>query len=113
MIHRRRGRLHPGQRPAGEQLAGTIGAQLEQLERSLGAMEWTREALQRATVNVVCAVEDRDRVQSWVDALDSREWFRVRTSCFLAPGRALYWQPDGVLAPRTPTLLAVRLPRSS
>lgn len=81
---------------------------LAPLELSAAERQQLRED---ATVNVVCAPEDRDRVLEWVDQLEHRDWFRVRCSVFLAPGRALFWQTDGVLAPRTPSLLNVRLPR--
>jgi hypothetical protein len=85
------------------------------LDRVLNLWSEDRQQLvENATVNVVCAAEDRDRVQAWVDGMNP-DWpvpVRVRTSCFLRPGKALYWQPDGVHAPSTPRTLAVRLPGS-
>lgn len=83
--------------------------------RTVQLEDWKRDALERATVNVVCAPEDEQRVRDWVAGMNA-SWpvpVAVRTSCFLRPGRALYWQPDGVHAPSTPRTLAVRLPGSS
>jgi len=62
--------------------------------------EWISQALQDATVTVLCSPGDAAAVRSYVDGLPAGHLYRVRVSPFVPDGVAYAWQPDGILAPR-------------
>jgi hypothetical protein len=66
--------------------------------------EWMAQALEDATVHVLCAPADLTRVQAQVDRLPDAWLYRVRSSPFVEPGTVLVWQSDGVLAPAVAVL---------
>ena len=62
--------------------------------------QWIADALQDATVTVLCSPADLARVQAWVAQLPASQLYRVRPNPFVPDGAAYAWQPDGLLAPR-------------
>lgn len=67
--------------------------------------EQVRQVLEDATVHIVCAPEDRDQVQQYLDGLPNHGLHQLRTSVFVEQGRMLAWQRDGILAPATPAVI--------